>query len=286
MKKPYLPLCALVVLLAGLAACSKNGAPPEECCGETKAANATPGESAVETAPEGTPALALLREPMDVAPFTATDLDGKTINSADLKGKVVLVNFWATWCPPCRAEIPDLVKLQAKYKDRLVILGISEDEDATPAEVKRFAVEQGVNYPIIMRTPELAKIFKGVSALPTTFVMDTEGKVRQRHVGMLRAETTELETKYLSGMMKNVKVDLVEDETKAMLANAAQAKEIPGVDLTKMTPAQRTAAIKAMNSENCTCGCELTIAACRINDPSCSVSLPLAKALAEKIAKS
>ena len=286
MKKPYLPLCALLVLLAGLAACSKNGAPPEECCGETKAANAATGEPAVETAPEGTPALALLREPMDVAPFTATDLDGKTINSADLKGKVVLVNFWATWCPPCRAEIPDLVKLQAKYKDRLVILGISEDEDATPAEVKRFAVEQGVNYPIIMRTPELAKIFKGVSALPTTFVMDTEGKVRQRHVGMLRAETTELETKYLSGMMKNVKVDLVEDETKAMLANAAQAKEIPGVDLTKMTPAQRTAAIKAMNSENCTCGCELTIAACRINDPSCSVSLPLAKALAEKIAKS
>ncbi len=67
-------------------------------------------------------------------------------------------------------------------------------------------------------------------------------------------------------MMQNVKVDLVEDETKALLANAAQAKEIPGVDLTRMTPAQRTAAIKAMNSDNCTCGCELTIAACRIND--------------------
>ena len=79
-----------------------------------------------------------------------------------------------------------------------------------------------------------------MSALPTTFVIDPEGKIRQRHVGMLRPETTELETKYLSGMMQNVKVDLVEDETKALLANAAQAKEIPGVDLTKMTPAQRT----------------------------------------------
>ena len=102
---------------------------------------------------------------------------------------------------------------------------------------------------------------------------------------MLRPETTELETRYLSGQLKNVQVDLVEDETKALLANAAQAKEIPGVDLTKMTPAQRTEAIKAMNSDNCTCGCELTIAACRINDPSCSVSLPLAQKIVEKIAK-
>ena len=234
---------------------------------------------------EGHPTLALLKEPMDVAPFTVKDLAGNTISFADLRGKVVLVNFWATWCPPCRAEIPDLIKLQAKYKDRLVVLGISEDEEATPAEVKKFGADQGMNYPIVMRTPELAKIFKGVSALPTTFVVDPEGKVRQRHVGMLRPETTELETRYLSGQLKNVQVDLVEDETKALLANAAQAKDIPGVDLTKMTPAQRTEAIKAMNSDNCTCGCELTIAACRINDPSCSVSLPLAQKLAEKISK-
>jgi thiol-disulfide isomerase/thioredoxin len=272
--RPLLAGLALGALLAA-AACSKNGKPPEECCPpETTATDAG-----------GNPTLALLKEPMGVPPFTVTDLDGKTISFADLRGKVVLVNYWATWCPPCRAEIPDLVKLQEKYRDKLVILGISEDEDATPQEVRAFGTEQKMNYPIVMSTPELSKIFKGVSALPTTFVIDPEGKIRQRHVGMLRAETTELETKYLSGMLKNVKVDLVEDETKALLANAAQAKEIPGVDLTKMTPAQRTEAIKAMNSENCTCGCELTIAACRINDPTCSVSLPLAQKLAERIAK-
>jgi len=278
--KPYFrSLLATAALAALLAAGCSKGAPPaaEDCCGADKAA--------ADAATEGTPSLALLKEPMDVAPFTVTDLDGKTISMADLKGKVVLVNFWATWCPPCRAEIPDLVKLQEKYRDKLVVLGISEDEDASPQEVKAFGAEQKMNYPIVMLTPELSKIFKGVSALPTTFVIDPEGKIRQRHVGMLRRETTELETKYLSGMMQNVKVDLVEDETKALLANAAQAKEIPGVDLTKMTPAQRTAAIKAMNSDNCTCGCELTIAACRINDPSCSVSLPLAQKLAERIAK-
>ena len=268
---PSLGTFALVGLL-GVAGCSKTSPPPEVGT-QTTASN------------EGTATLALLKEPIDVPGFTVTDLDGKTVSFADLRGKVVLVNFWATWCPPCRAEIPDLVALQDKYRDKLVVIGISEDEDATPAQVKAFGVERKVNYPIVMKTPELAKIFKGVSALPTTFVIDPEGKIRQRHVGMLRAQTTELETQYLSGELKNVKIDLVEDETKAMLANAAQAKEIPGVDLTKMTPAQRTDAIKAMNSENCTCGCELTLAACRINDPTCSVSLPIAQKLAERIAK-
>jgi hypothetical protein len=82
-----------------------------------------------------------------------------------------------------------------------------------------------------------------------------------------------------------VKVERVEDATKALLANAAQAKEIPGVDLTKMTPAQRTEAIKALNADDCTCGCGLTLAACRINDPECSVSLPIAKKIAEQIAR-
>jgi cytochrome c biogenesis protein CcmG, thiol:disulfide interchange protein DsbE len=277
-KKPYsghLLRALALVGLVGVVGCSKSaGTAPPDCCGtETAAAN------------EATATLALLKEPMEVPPFTVTDLDGRSVSLADLKGKVVLVNFWATWCPPCRAEIPDLIKLQDKYRDKLVVLGVSEDEDASPQEVKAFAAAQKMNYPVVMATPELAKIFKGVSALPTTFVIDPEGKIRQRHVGMLRPDTTELETQYLSGTLKNVKVDLVEDETKALLANAAQAKEIPGVDLTKMTPAQRTEAIKAMNSENCTCGCELTLAACRINDPSCGVSLPLAQKLAERIAK-
>ena len=205
MKKPYFrPLLgtfALVGLLC-VAGCSKASAPPEVAT-ETPAAN------------EATATLALLKDPLDVPGFTVTDLDGKTVSFSDLKGKVVLVNFWATWCPPCRAEIPDLVALQDKYRDKLVVLGISEDEDATPQAVKAFGVEQKMNYPIIMKTPELAKIFKGVSALPTTFVIDPEGKIRQRHVGMLRAQTTELETQYLSGALKNVKIDLVEDETKA-----------------------------------------------------------------------
>src|SRR6478672_8667865 len=154
--KPYCRsmLATLALASAVLVGCSKNGAPPA-------AGERVDDAASAENATEGIPTLALLKEPMDVAPFTVTDLDGKTISFADLKGKVVLVNFWATWCPPCRAEIPDLVKLQAKYRDKLVILGVSEDEDASPQEVKAFGAEQKMNYPIVMLTPELSKIFKG-----------------------------------------------------------------------------------------------------------------------------
>lgn len=260
--------------LAGLvfvAGCSSSTPPPA-------------ADSGTAAATDEAPLVQLLKEPVDVPAFTVRDIDGKTISLADLKGKVVLVNFWATWCPPCRAEIPDLVKLQDKYRDRLVVLGISEDE-VDPAQVKAFATEQKMNYPIVMATTELRQIFKGVAALPTTFVLDTEGEIQMRHVGMLDPERTEIETRYLSGALKNAKVERVEDETKALLTKAAQAKEIPGIDLTALTPEKRTEALKALNAENCTCGCELTLAACRINDPSCGVSLPIAQKLVERIAK-
>ena len=225
----------------------------------------------------------LLRDPAPVADFSVTDLNGRTISFADLKGKVVLVNFWATWCPPCRAEIPDLIRLQEKYRDHLVVLGISEDEDGVDA-VKAFVAEHKMNYPVAMTRPELAKIFRGVSALPTTFVIDRDGKLAQRHVGLLNPEQTELEAQVLAGLNTNAKIERVDDPAHAMLVNAAQATSVPGVDLSKMSAAQRTAAIKALNAEDCTCGCGLTLAACRINDPDCVVSLPIAQKVAEKIA--
>ena len=255
---------AALLLVAG-AACSK-GTPP---------ASSEPGADA--------PVVKLLKDPAPIGDFTLTDIEGRTISSADLRGKVVLVNFWATWCPPCRAEIPDLIALQQKYRDHLVVIGISEDE--SPVEtVKAFVAEQKINYPIAMTTPALAKIFRGVSALPTTFVIDRDGKLAQRHVGLLNPEETELEAQALTGLNTNVRIERVDDPARVRLENAAQATSIPGVDLTRMTPAQRTEAIKALNADDCTCGCGLTLAECRINDPECTISLPLARALVEKMA--
>jgi thiol-disulfide isomerase/thioredoxin len=218
----------------------------------------------------------LFRDPKPVADFSVATLDGRTLTSGDLRGKVVIVNFWATWCAPCRAEMPALVALQDKYRDHLVIVGVSEDEG--PIEnVKRFLTEYGVNYPIAMTTPELARVFPGVTALPTTFILDRELRVAQKHIGMLDAETTEHETLALAGLATRASIELVEPDQPVGLANAALAKEIPGVDLTALTPERRVAILQRLNSEACSCGCGLTVAKCRIDDPACGVSLPVAR---------
>ncbi len=246
-----------------------------------------PSDTSVTTAGAGPSdaggVVRLLRDPKPVPDFTVTDLDGRRIRSSDLRGKVVIVNFWATWCPPCRAEIPDLNGLQDKYRDQLVVLGISEDE--APVEVvKRFLADYRVNYTVAMTSPELRKVFRGVVALPTTFVIDREGRLVQRHTGLLDPVDTELSTAVLTGRNTTARIEHVDDPARVRLENAAQATQIPGVDLSAMTPARRTAAIQALNADDCTCGCGLTLAECRINDPECNISLPLARGVAKRFA--
>ncbi|HVH27181.1 MAG TPA: TlpA disulfide reductase family protein [Vicinamibacterales bacterium] len=223
--------------------------------------------------------LRLLANPVPLRAFTAQDLDGRPISSESWRGKVTIVNFWATWCPPCRAEIPDLIALQNEYPDQLQIVGISQDE-AGPDVVRRFVEEQGINYPIVMSTPELEAVFTGIYALPTSFIVDRDLQIVQKHVGLLNPAVTEGETRLLAGLSVDAKVEYVEDETKALIRNAAQATKIPGVDLDRLAPEARTAVLTQLNAESCTCGCGLTLAACRINDPSCSISLPLAQKIA------
>jgi thiol-disulfide isomerase/thioredoxin len=227
-------------------------------------------------------ALQFYRDASPVGDVTMTDVDGRRISSADWKGKVVIVNFWATWCPPCRAEIPDLVALQQKYKDQLLIIGISDDEDP-PAVVKKWADEHKMNYPIVMSTPELRKVFTGVSALPTSFIVSRESRMVMRHVGMLTAARTEAETRHLAGLPVNASIEEVEKDKPAKLADALQVTSIPGIDLSKLTKEQRVAAITKLNDEPCTCGCNQTVARCRVDDPTCPVSLPRAKELVASI---
>jgi thiol-disulfide isomerase/thioredoxin len=241
------------------------------------------GPQSAPAAPGEKLTVRLLSTPTAVPSFSMRDLDGRTISSDSLRGKVTIINFWATWCPPCRAEIPDLVALQEKYRDQLQVIGISQDE-VGPDAVRKFATEQHMNYPIVMSTPELEKIFTGIYALPTSFIVDRTQQIVQKHVGMLNASTTEAETRYLAGLDTNVQVEHVEDETKAMIRNAAQATKIPGVDLDKLSPTAKAAALKQLNTDTCTCGCGLTLAACRINDPGCNISLPLAQKIAAEAA--
>jgi thiol-disulfide isomerase/thioredoxin len=231
--------------------------------------------------------LRFFRNPAAVPVFIARDLDGREVSTASWRGKVVIINFWATWCGPCRAEIPDLVALQEKYRDRLQVIGISQDE-ASPDVVKRFAAEHHVNYPVIMTTPEIDKLFPGIGALPTSFIVDRESRLVQKHVGMLRAATTEQETRALAGLPINASIEEV-DQTQGLklaLDNGAQAMTIPGVDLAALPVAKRIEALQKLNGQPCTCGCDLTVAKCRVDDPTCGVSLPLARQIVKQIAES
>ncbi|HEY3156216.1 MAG TPA: TlpA disulfide reductase family protein [Candidatus Eisenbacteria bacterium] len=115
--------------------------------------------------------------------FALPDLSGKTVRLADFKGKVVILDFWATWCPPCRAEVPDFVRLQAKYRDKgLSVVGLSLDAEGAKA-VRPFAEEYNVNYVMLLANDETARSFGGVVGIPTTFVLDRTGKIVSKFIG-------------------------------------------------------------------------------------------------------
>jgi thiol-disulfide isomerase/thioredoxin len=241
-------------------------------------------DGAIGQMPSGKPVtLRLFRNPATVAAVRMRTIDGTTIASSDWRGKVTIVNFWATWCGPCRAEIPDLVALQKRYGKYLQIVGISQDE-APPEIVKRFAVEHQMNYPVVMSTPELERAFPGINALPTSYVLDREGRIVQKHVGLLPAARTELETRALAGLPVNAVIEETDPVQRAKLDDAAQATSIPGIDLAAIPANRRTEVLQKLNADACTCGCELSVAKCRIDDPTCGVSLPLARKIADAIA--
>jgi len=131
--------------------------------------------------------------------WTLKDLNGAPVKSDQFKGKVVVIDFWATWCPPCRAEIPGYVELMKKYgKDGLVIIGVSMDE-AGPGVVKTFSDKFAVNYPMVMGDEKMLAAFGGIEALPTTFLIDRNGQIRDRKVG---AEATASYEKKIAALMK------------------------------------------------------------------------------------
>ncbi len=215
----------------------------------------------------------------DVAPdFKLDDLNGKPLTLAAAHGKVVLLNFWATWCGPCREEIPDLIELQTKYKDRLQIIGISVDDDEAEV-VKKVVDETGINYPVAMSSPEVRMQYGGIGALPTSFVLDTEGRVVQKHEGLRDPLLYEIEVRALLGMPIPARVETFEDTGEIFLKHADRASQLPGVDLSKLTPEQKQAALHRFNAEGCTCGCKFTLAQCRIYDRNCAIS----KSRTEKI---
>jgi thiol-disulfide isomerase/thioredoxin len=116
--------------------------------------------------------------------FKIKDLDGKQVDLASFKGKVLLLNFWATWCGPCKAEIPGFVELQAKYRDELTVLGYSVDDDAPKA--RAFAQEYKINYPILLGEgrEDVQDAYGPIWGIPASFLISKDGRVCKKHLGI------------------------------------------------------------------------------------------------------
>lgn len=124
--------------------------------------------------------------------FTLKGPDGGTVNFADYKGQVVLLNFWGTWCPPCRVEVPAFVELQEAYRDRgFVIVGVAVED--TAEAVRTFAAEMGVNYPMAMTQDDIEHAYGPIYGLPLSFVIARDGSICRRHFGELTKERVEKE---------------------------------------------------------------------------------------------
>jgi peroxiredoxin len=117
--------------------------------------------------------------------FNLKDADGKSVKLSDYRGKVVLLNFWATWCGPCKIEIPWFMDFEQKYKDKnFAVLGVSLDDDGWES-VKPYLEQKKINYRVMIGTEQVAQLYGDVDSLPTTFMIDREGRVAAVHVGLV-----------------------------------------------------------------------------------------------------
>jgi peroxiredoxin len=133
------------------------------------------------------------------ANFTLTDANGAKVTLADYKGKVVLLNFWATWCGPCKVEIPWFMEFNKTYKDRgLAVLGVSLDDDGWKS-VKPYLAEKKIDYTVVVGNDTVSKSYGDVDSLPTTFIIDRDGRIAFTHTGLVGKDMYETEIRSLLG---------------------------------------------------------------------------------------
>lgn len=138
--------------------------------------------------------------PGNLAPeFSLPQLNGTSLQLSSYRGKVVLLDFWATWCEPCRQEIPSFVDLQTKYGAQgLQIMGVSMDDGPEPVQI--FCRQFKMNYPVVMGNAKLGDLYGGVLGLPIAFLIDRDGRIRMRHIGATDPDIIEKE---IGGLLRN-----------------------------------------------------------------------------------
>jgi peroxiredoxin len=129
--------------------------------------------------------------------FTLRNAGGKSLRLSGYKGKVVVLNFWATWCGPCKTEIPWFIDFEKEFQARgFTVLGVSMDEDGWKV-INPYVAEHKINYPIVLANEEVNELYGGIEALPTTLVIGRDGKVAFLHAGLISREDYEKEIRKL-----------------------------------------------------------------------------------------
>jgi len=178
LRKLFYLILVLTFIVAG---CKKKEPEPQQQAEQAEVkAEEKPTQPPVDKAPPGP----VERPGGKAAPsFTLQDLNGKPVSLSDFKGKVIVLDFWATWCPPCVIEIPHFIELYEQYKDQgFAMVGISLDREGISV-VKSFVRKYQINYPILMTDGQVDRVYGGITAIPTTFVIDSAGNIRQKYIG-------------------------------------------------------------------------------------------------------
>ncbi len=227
--------------------------------------------------------------------FSLTDISGQKLNLADYKGKAVLLDFWATWCGPCRIEIPAFVELQNRYRDQgFAIIGISMDD--SPEPVRDFYKQFKMNYPVALGDEKLGELYGGILGMPTTFLIGRDGRIYAKHIGAADPAVFEKEIRELLAAHGATELTGFKQvggarpgEDVEVSTPAEVNSEVPGVDLSKLNAAEITQFKKQLSGQKCPCGsttCPANLLKCRQFDSSCGVSRKLTREQLEKFQKS
>ncbi len=228
-----------------------------------------------------------------IAPdFTLTDISGNKLSLSDYRGKVVLLDFWATWCGPCRIEIPGFVELQNRYRGQgLAVVGVSMDDGPEP--VREFYKEFRMNYRVVLGSDKIGELYGGVYGFPTTFLIGRDGRIYAKHVGAADISVFEEEIKQLLAAQGPDEITQFKQVGRASAADKIELgdpaevnSEIPGLNLSKLSAAEITQLKKRLEKVPCNCGCNLNVLKCRQDDPKCATSKKFARDEFEKFTKS
>jgi thiol-disulfide isomerase/thioredoxin len=202
------------------------------------------------------------------------DISGHRFDLSSYRGKVVVLNFWVTWCEPCRAEIPELIELHNRFRDRgLAIIGIALEDDL--ASVQNASKQLNVNYPVALGDKRMSAVFGGVG-FPTTFVIGRDGRIYSKHMGATNLKVLQDEVEQL--LAGNEVTELAnfrtagKSEPVVLPTPEELNSDVPGVDVSQLNPMQLADFKVLLEKEQCNCGCHRALLQCLHEDDACDTA--------------